>query len=447
MSAPDARPAGNLDLASGVGLVAADMIGTGVLLSAGFMAQDMAAGPILLAWVFGAALALCGAWAYGGVAALSGRSGGEYRYLSDYVHPFLGYLAGWGSLLLGFTAPVAVDGLAIGAYLNTIGHGPDPRITATLVIVALTAMHAANLTFSKWSQNALILVKVVLLVGFVVTGVALGAHAWPTWTPPNGKGGFPFQSFIDNQFWIAFAFSGWNAAIYIAGEFREPKRDVPRAMVFGAGLVGLLYLAVNLVFVANLTPQDATVVFSDDDAKTTLAHAVFSHLVGPIGASLMSGAVMLTLFSAMSAMTMVGPRVYAAMADDGYLPAPLKTRAGAPPLGAILLQSTIAIGFVYTHTILQAVQTTSAALMIFSGLTVLSLFVVMWQRPDLPAPRISALFAAAIYTLVVAFILYKGVFAHPWAFLALVPVTVLAAIAWFLTPQSKPQTPPAQGLP
>jgi APA family basic amino acid/polyamine antiporter len=113
---------------SGAGLVVANMIGVGVMISTGFMAQDMGPIPILLAWAVGAGIALCGVLAYSGLALQIGESGGEYRFLSDLVHPFLGYLAGWGSLILGFSAAIAADAYAVGSYVNTLIDGPDPRL-------------------------------------------------------------------------------------------------------------------------------------------------------------------------------------------------------------------------------------------------------------------------------------------------------------------------------
>ncbi len=394
------RAAGFLDLWSGVGLVIANMIGAGVLLSAGFMAQEMSAGPILVAWVFGLVLALLGTRAYGAIAAVSGKSGGEYRYLRDYLHPSLGYLAGWGSLLVGFSAPIAVDAIAVGAYANTLVSGPDPRLTGSLVVLALTAMHALNLRSSKWTQNALVLVKVALVTGFVLLGLAFGSLSWPTWAPPGGGEGFPVKSIFTQQYWIAFAFAGWNAAIYAAGEFREPRRDVPRAMLIGCGAVGLLYLVVNWVFVANITPEMATVVFGYDDTRVTLGHAVMEHLLGPAGGVFMSVLVLLAFVSAMSAMTLVGPRVYAEMARDGYLPAAFAGKDGAPPVGSLLLQAGVSLLFVWTHNILEAVQSASLVIMVFSGLTVLSLFRIK-LRADLPDPPASGLVAAGLYALVV----------------------------------------------
>lgn len=397
-----------LGLWSGVGIVVANMIGAGVFLSAGFMAQDLGPGAILLAWAVGAALALAGSRAYAVVARLVPRSGGEYRYLSDLLHPSLGYLAGWGSLLLGFSAPVAVDAAAAGAFTVTLIPGVDARLVGGALIVALTALHAGGLRLSKWTQNLLVGVKAALLVGFVAVGLALGRNVWPTWTPPHAADGLPLRPFMASLFFIAFAFSGWNAAAYAAEEFRSPERDVPRAMLVGCSLVAALYLLVNWVFVANLTPERASAVFAYETQRVTLGHLVMRDIVGEAGARVMSGFVVVALVSSMSAMTFAGPRVYAAMAADGFLPRTLVAKADRPPAWSVVLQGALALGILYAQELAQAMQNVGAILMLFAALTTLSLFRVRFGRSGWPAPPATSLAAAALYTASAAWMLYFG---------------------------------------
>jgi APA family basic amino acid/polyamine antiporter len=366
----------------------------------------MSAGWILVDWLLGTFLALAGARAYAEVARLIPRSGGEYRYLSELVHPSLGYLAGWASLLIGFAAPIAINAIGASAFLGRVVEVPHPRALATALILVLALSHSAHLVASKWTQNALIALKVLLLVGFVVAGLLLGESSWPDWRPPSGTTGFEPGPFFGNMFWIAFAFSGWNAAIYAASEFRNPARDVPRAMLLGCAAVGVLYLLVNWVFVANLTPADAAVVLHDRTA--TLGHAVSEKLFGTAAARFMSVFVALAFLSAMSAMTMVGPRVYAAMAEDGFLPRALAARAGRPPVGSIVFQSAVAIAIVWTHSIRNALDSVGALLILFSALTCTALF-AMWRRPDLPRPRPIAIVSAAVYIGLSGWILFYGI--------------------------------------
>jgi APA family basic amino acid/polyamine antiporter len=408
-----------LGLRSGVGLVAANMIGAGVFLSAGFMAQEMGPGPILLAWVVGALLALAGARAYAELARLVPRSGGEYRYLSELLHPALGYLSGWASLLVGFSAPVAIDALAAGGFAKTIFPSLDPQWTGAALVVALTGLHVVGLSTSARTQNALIAVKLLLLAGFVWVGLRHGASGWPTWQPPSGGTGFPTGPFVSSLFFIAYAFAGWNAVVYIAEEFREPERTVPRAMMIGTALVAVLYFVVNWIFVANLTPEKATVVFGYEESHSaTLGHAVIESLRGPSWASAMSAVTVVVFASAMSAMIFVGPRVYQAMARDGYLPRLFAGRPGRPPVASILFQSAISLLLVFSQPLRGLITNVSAVLIFFSALTAVGL-VRVWLRPggrERPA-TVSAL-AALVFVALSAYMLwfaFRGaVHVLPW---------------------------------
>jgi APA family basic amino acid/polyamine antiporter len=416
---------------SGGGLVVANMVGVGVFLSTGFMAQDMAAAPILIAWAVGSAIALCGVLAYGGIVTVIGESGGEYRFLSDLVHPFLGYVAGWGSLILGFSAAIAIDAHAIGSFLNTLVDGPDPRLTGAAVIVALTLLHTLPTHLSHRGQNLLVAVKLAVLGGIVVLGLALGSNRWPEWNPPATADGFPWLALIANQFWIAFAFSGWNAAVYTAREFRDPDRDVPRAMLLGLAVVAPLYLLLNWVFVANLTPERAAAVFLYEEKRITLGHLVAADLFGPLGGQAMSAFVIWAFLSAISAMMMVGPRVYTAMAGDRLLPAVFAAEKRGQPVAATLLQAATALVILFSQSLRETVQAASGFLMIFSALTALGVFRLRARRPAAapvgPLPKA----AAVVYAAAVACILAVGLSASATLVWSLGTVLVLSLIGYF----------------
>lgn len=438
-------PARPLRLWTGVGLVAANMIGAGVFVSAGFMSQDLGPGSILLAWVVGAVIALAGARAYAEVATIVPRSGGEYRYLSDLLHPFLGYLAGWASLLIGFTAPLAIDAVAAGSFLHVLGVGVDPRHLAAGLVVGLTLLHAFDLQLSKWSQNLFVSVKVLLVSVFVGLGLVLGSREWPAWSPPHVPEGGTLAAFMTSLFFIAFAFSGWNAAAYVAEEFDSPRRTVPRAMLVGCAFVAVLYLGVNWVFVANLTPDRAAVVFSYETTRVTLAHAVARQFAGEAGARIVSGFMFVALTSAASAMTLVGPRVYAAMARDGFLPGILAGRAGRPPAGSVFLQGALALVLIYAQRLSAVLMNVGAILTLFSALTVACLFRVWISPRGLPRPRPLALLAAAVHVSSAVWMLHFGFRArtHLLAWVGIVVVVTL--VAYVATAASRRKREAANG--
>jgi len=422
-----------MGLFTGMGMVIANMIGAGVFLSTGFMAQELTPKQILLAWGIGVFLALSGARAYAAIAQMVPKSGGEYRYLSDLIHPALGYLAGWASLLIGFSAPIAIDAIAAGAFANTLNIGMDPKIFGAILIILLTGVHAVGLRFSIRTQNLLVVIKVALVVGFMGVGLIGGHNSWPEWNPPIQSEGFPLGAFMQNLFYIAFAFSGWNAAVYAASEFKNARRDVPRAMMLGCGLVGLLYLLVNWVFVANLTPEQCKVVFTYETARITLGHLIMKDLVGEFGAACMSILAIVAFISAMSAMTFLGPRIYAAMSRDGFLPRALRGKEGKPPIGAVILQGAIALFLVFAYRIQEVLESVGAILTLFSALTVFSLFWIWLRRKGYAKPAFAALAAAFCYLVLAGVMLYFG-FKDLAALKIWVGASIVAALAgYFLT--------------
>lgn len=420
-----------LGLWSGIGLVVANMVGGGVFLSAGFMAQNLGPRAILLAWVVGSALALAGARAYAELARIVPRSGGEYRILSDLLHPAAGYLAGWASALVGFAGPIAIDAAAAVSFLGTLFPGLPPKIVGAGLIAAVTCAHAFDLGLSARTQNALVIAKSLLLVGFVVLGLLYGRNEAPTWAPPGVSAGFPLPAFMASLFYVGFAFTGWNAAFYAAEEFEDPRRHVPRAMLIGCGLVAVLYLAVNWIFVANLTPERALVVASYEEARITLGHLVARDILGEAGGRLMSVLMIVALVSAMSAMTFAGPRVYASMARDGFLPSALTARAERPPLGSVLAQGGISIALLAAERVQTLLQNMAAILMLFSALTVACLFVVLLRGPRGARPATGSLVAGGVYIASACWMLYFGVRASTGllGWIAVVVVVAMAAYA------------------
>jgi APA family basic amino acid/polyamine antiporter len=422
-----------LGLFTGFGLVVANMIGAGVFLSAGYMAQDLGPGQILLAWAVGSLIALCGTHAYATLALRVPRSGGEYRLLHDLLHPFLGYFAGWVTLLAGFSAPVAANAHAAAAFTATLVPVAEPRLLAAGFVVALTLLHARRLSVSRWTQDLLVVAKIALVLAFAALGVFGGSWAWPTWTPPHAHDGFPAGPFAVGLFYIAFAFSGWNAAVYASEEFRDPRRHVTRAMTLGCASVAMFYLLVNWVFVANLTPQRAAAVFEYETARVTLGHLVANDILGPAGGRAMSVLAVFTFLSAMSAMIFAGPRVYAAMAADGFLPRALMAREGHPPTGSVWLQGVVTLLLLQWQALRDLLANVGAILTLVAALTVLGV-VRLWLRPgERERPGRLALGSALVYVLAAVWMLYHGIRDSPAVLIWLGALVAVTAIAYAAT--------------
>ncbi|MSP59662.1 MAG: APC family permease [Myxococcales bacterium] len=424
---------------SGVGLVVANMVGVGVLTSTGFMARDLGPAAILAAWLVGGVTALCGARAYAELALLIPRSGGEYCYISELLHPSLGYVAGWTSLLCGFSAPIAVAAAAAGSFVATIVPGIPPRAFAGGVIVLLTASHALDLRWSKRTQDLLAAAKVLLLVGFVAVGLTVGSHRLPEWRPAAPHDG-AFAAFMVSLVYIAYAYSGWNTAVYAAEEFDEPRRTVPRALMVGTLLVTVFYLIVNWIFVANLSPERLARWTEGDTERITLGHLLIVDLAGAPAAKAMSALVILALISLCSVMILVGPRVLAAMARERLLPRVFDARAGRPPGVSVLLQSGLALALLATHSFELLMRNVGAILTLNSALTMVALFRARFGRTGLPRPSNGSLVAAGIYILLAFWMLWFAFRGSPITVAWVAGAAAVAFAAWFATRKAGEQT-------
>jgi APA family basic amino acid/polyamine antiporter len=378
-------------------------------------------------------LALTGTLTYSGVIEVLPKSGGEYRFLSDLLHPWVGYVAGWSSILIGFAGPIAIDAIAAGYFLQTIFPAVQPKLVGIVVILGITMLHAFDLGLSKWTQNWLVSIKVLLVIVFVVLGLSAGSHSFPDWSPPAVSEGFPLAPFMASLFYIAFAFSGWNAAVYAAEEFEKPKRDVSRAMFIGCLVVALLYLLVNWVFVANINPERASIVFSYDTERLTLGHVLVSDLIGDVGGKVMSGFLVVVFLSATSAMVFAGPRVYAAMAKDGYLPSMLQAKEGKPPVGSVLLQGAIALVILFTQNLQDILHDIGAVLTLFSALTAASLLWVCYKRRGSIAVSPVKMTAAVVFIISAAYMFYFGLQADTNLLLWIVLIVLVASFGYFVS--------------
>ena len=309
-------------------VVVANMLGAGVFTTSGFALADLGSrGWVMAAWGLGGGVALLGALCYAALAQRLRESGGEYLFLSRALHPCAGFLAGWVSLWAGFTGAIAFAGEAVGVYLAPIlpaGWSTDAVGVAAIALCGL--LHGVRLGAGVWVQNALVVCKLAMLVGLVAWGVS----ALPALPAPVAVEAPSVGAFAATLMWVSLSYSGWNAAVYVAGEARDPGRGLRRAMFGGTAAVVALYLALNWVFVAS-APIDRLAGVAD-------IGAVAAEALGGEGlASLLRVILVLAMLTSISSMVMVGPRVYAQMAADGVLPRWLGFGRSLPRT-AILLQ-------------------------------------------------------------------------------------------------------------
>lgn len=319
-----------------VALVVANMVGVGVFTTSGWSLAALGTPErVLLVWVVGGALAALGAICYGALAARLRESGGEYLFLSRTLHPSLGFLAGWISLWAGFTAPLAAAALGFGEY-SSGGLGGDPRWWGTVALVAAVALQCGA-HFGARVQTAVVAIKVVGLVALGAFGLAMVTADPPP--PPAGVAPFEGGVFATQLFWVSMSYSGWNAAVYVGGEVRDPERVIPRSLLIGAGVTTALYLLLNGFFVL-AAPVDQLAGQQD-------VAAVAARAVGGAGLEAATRALIcVALFTSLTSMAMAGPRVYAKMAEDGVFPRWVGAANGAPR-AAIVAQGALALAVLW----------------------------------------------------------------------------------------------------
>ena len=363
-------------------IVVADMVGVGVFTSLGFQVKDIPSGfSILLLWVVGGVVALCGVFAYSELGAMFPRSSGEYNFLTRAYHPAFGFVAGWVSATIGFAAPVALAAMAFGEYGKSVLPDAPPLALALGVVWLVSLVQLAGLRHSSTFQLIATILKVLLIVAFLVAGFAIGTPQPVTFTPSVSDFGYIASApFAIGLVFVMYSFSGWNAATYIIGEMRDPERNLPRAMLTGTLIVLVLYVALNAVFLYTAPSGELA-------GQLDVARISGTHIFGEFGGRIVGAMICFGLISSISAMMWIGPRVMMTMGED--IPS-LRVFARKSPRGApayaILLQLAIASLMLFTRSFEKVLDFIQFSLLFCSFFTVLGVIKLRITRPDLPRP-------------------------------------------------------------
>jgi APA family basic amino acid/polyamine antiporter len=380
-AAPDAVPR-HLTLPTAVAIVVANMVGTGVFTSLGFQVAAIPTGfPILLLWACGGLISFCGAVCYAELAAMMPRSGGEYHLLGQAYHPFAGFLSGWISVTVGFAAPVAIAGLAFGEYVAAVSGWEHPTLLASALVVSVTAVHLAGPRAAGGFQVAFTVGKLLLLLVLILAGLFLRGDSGMTLAWREGDAARILSpEFAMALFFVMYAYSGWNAAAYVAGDMRRPERNVPLALLLGTAVVTALYLGVNAVFLVT-TPA------AEMAGQEEVGFIAARHLFGESGGRFMGILIAFGLVSTVSSMTWTGPRVGMVMGEDHRLFRPLARRSGnGTPWIAILGQAAVVLALLWLVPFERILYYIEAILILSSMLAVAAVFVLRRRCPDAPRP-------------------------------------------------------------
>jgi len=428
-----------LGLFSAVILVVANMVGAGIFTTSGFIIQELGNPWAMLGcWGVGGLFALTGALCYGELGARFPRAGGEYVFLRESFGELPAFLSGWVSLLVGFSAPIAAGAMAFAVYFLAGWPGSQEMgfvwkvqgvtlltlspvtLLALGVIAAFSLVHRHSLFLGSRVQNALTLFKLALIMAFVILGLGWGQGSPAHFDAAPSPKVFFSGPFAVSLVFITFAYSGWNAAAYMGSEISRPTRNIPLALLGGTLLVTVLYLLLNLTFIYGLSAREMSGVLAVGEKA---AQALFGTRVSRI----FSGAIALSLLSMVSAMMMIGPRVYQAMAKDGlFFPGISRLRGqSATPGNAIMLQGGLAVFMVLTASFENLLVFIGFTLSLFSLLTVAGLMVLKRRRPipDLPYRTWGYPFTPIFFILGNLWIIFFSILNRP-----LVSLTGLAAI-------------------
>jgi APA family basic amino acid/polyamine antiporter len=365
---------------TGISVVVANMVGTGVFTSLGFQLLGIQSFFVLMMlWFIGGLTALCGALTYAELGANLPRSGGEYNFLTRLYHPCAGFISGWVSATVGFAAPVALAAMTFGAYLSAVFPRISPTWSAMALVIIFTAVHCLSRQTSSSIQQTFTALKVLLILLFcAVIFIWGGTYQAPDFSPQAGDEKLLFSgAFAVALIYVNYAYTGWNSATYVTSELENPQRSLPIVLLVGTCIVMALYLMLNFTF---LSAAPISIL----EGKLEVGVIVADHALGANGGKAMGAILALLLISTVSAMTMAGPRVLQAIGEDFSLFSKLAdlNRHGVPMI-AIIFQGALALVFIVSATFESVLIFSSFVLGVNTLFSVIGVFVLRWKKMNI----------------------------------------------------------------
>jgi APA family basic amino acid/polyamine antiporter len=381
-SNPGRASAGMVSGLTATAIVIADMVGVGVFTSLGFQVTDIKSGfSLLLLWVVGGGVAICGAFCYAELATMLPRSSGEYNFLRRIYHPAFGFVAGWLSATVGFAAPIALAAMAFGSYFKSIAPAAPPLLLGLGITWLAALVHLGGVRLGGAFHNLWTAIKLVLIIVFIIAGFTFGDLQPISFAPSKADiavvTGAPFAISL---VFVMYSYSGWNAATYIAGELREPARNLPRALLAGTAIVIVLYVGLNAVFLATTPMQELA-------GQLDVAFVAGKHVFGPLGGRIVGALICLGLISSISAMTWIGPRVTMTMGEDmtALRLFSRRSKQGVPAI-AIIFQLLVSNLLLLTRSFEAVLDFIQFSLAFCSFFTVLGVIKMRITQPNLLRP-------------------------------------------------------------
>jgi APA family basic amino acid/polyamine antiporter len=363
-----------LGLVDATVIVAGGIIGVGIFANPSNVARILESPALILAaWMMGGAVALVGGFVWAELGSRFPDVGGQYVYLARAYPPVVAFLYGVALLFIINGGSLAAVSILFASYVDrtfvSLGAG-GVRAAAAVTLVALTAVNALGIKAGKWTNNTLMAAKVAGMLALIGLAFSRGASPASDVASPLPAGGSWFGLLLTAMVPILFAYGGWQSCASLAGEIKDPSRNLARANVFGVLVVVTLYLSLNVAYLWVLTPAQMA-------QSPALAADMARAVAGDIGARLVAGLITISSLGFLAVVIMTGPRLYFAMARDGrfFAAAGRLHPRYQTPVVALWLQAAVSLTLLTTNTYDQLLSYVVFADWLFFGLTAASLFI------------------------------------------------------------------------
>ncbi|PUZ30617.1 amino acid permease [Chitinophaga costaii] len=411
----------SLGLLDATMIVAGSMIGSGIFLVSGEIAREVgSAGWLTLMWVLAGVVTLIAALSYGELSAMFPKAGGQYVYLREAYNPFIAFLFGWtqfGVIQTGTIAAVAVAFAKYTAYLipavgtdnilfSIVGVNISAaQVLAIVSIIVLTYINTRGVQSGKIIQTVFTLAKLLSLFGLIVFGFLLGAHKniWDAnwahaWIPQHIATKDAIPKPLDSPILLSgmallgaiaismkgslFSSDAWNNVTFIAGEIKDPQKNIGRSLFLGTFIVTVIYVSANLMYLAVIPFHD--LAFTPDDRIGVVAAI---NTFGSVGAIIIAVMIMVSTFGCNNGLILSGARIYYGMAQDGLFFKKAGTlNKNSVPAYALWIQCFWASFLCLTGRYGDLLSMVIFGVLIFYILTIAGIFVLRRTRPELPRP-------------------------------------------------------------
>lgn len=373
----------SLNLFDAIMIVMGNMIGVGIFVTTGSLAQELPHSLYIMAvWMVGGILSLAGALTYSELASTLPHAGGDYNYLKVAYGPWAGFLLGWVSFFV--INPGSIAAVSVGAvkylafYFPTLKEISREKLMAALIIMAFSAINYVGVEAGSKTQNVLTTIKILIIVSFIGLGFTLGNGDWHHFTISPQADMKVADLFGTAMIAVIFTYSGWFASAYLGSEIKKPERNLPLSILIGTLVVMVLYCALNFIYLYAVSVSEMSGVVNIGEKA---AYALF----GSLPATLMSLFICLIIFGALNSMIMTASRIYYAMSKDGLfvgMMARVHPRYGTPHI-SITFQAIVSCALILLGTFNQLLTYVVFAMILSSIASGVALFVLRFRHPYL----------------------------------------------------------------